>query len=132
MDPDLRRDDSQRDRGRPMRRPKLPLVTESSQSAMFSRRAVVIGVAQAGLAAALIGRQGYIAIAENQRYSDMAEENRIQMRLIPPRRGWIVDRHGHPMAVNRSDFRVDLIPDRLEDPDHVIAELAKLLELAPE
>jgi penicillin-binding protein 2 len=115
-----------------MKRPRLPLVTESSQAAMFSRRALVVGGAQAGLAALLVGRQGYIAIAQNQRYADMAEENRIQMRLIPPRRGWIVDRHGHPMAVNRSDFRVDLIPDRLEDPDRVIAELARLLDLTPE
>jgi penicillin-binding protein 2 len=115
-----------------VKRPKIPLVTESSQTAMFSRRAVVIGAAQAGLAAILVGRQGYIAIAQNQRYADMAEENRIQMRLIPPRRGWIVDRHGHPMAVNRSDFRVDLIPDRLEEPERVIAELARLLALTPE
>ena len=38
------------------------------------------------------------AIAQNQRYSDLAESNRVQMRLIPPRRGWIVDRHGQPIA----------------------------------
>ena len=114
------------------RRAATPLVTESSQAAMFSRRALLVGAAQAGVAALLVGRQGYIAIAQNQRYADMAEENRIQMRLIPPRRGWIVDRHGHPMAVNRSDFRVDLIPDRLEEPDRVIAALAQLLELPAE
>ena len=60
-------------------------------------------------------RMGYISIAENQRYSDLAEANRISSRLIPPRRGWIVDRYGQPMAVNRSDFRIDLIPDQLED-----------------
>ena len=115
-----------------MKRPAIPLVTESSQAAMFSRRALLLGAAQAGIAALLVGRQGYIAIAQNQRYADMAEENRVQMRLIPPRRGWIVDRHGHPMAVNRSDFRVDLIPDRLEEPERIIAELTSLLDLSPE
>jgi len=109
-----------------------PLVTESSQAATFTRRAMLVGVAQGGLAALLAGRMGYITIAENRRYSEMAESNRIQMRLIPPRRGWIVDRHGQPMAVNRSDFRVDLIPDRLENPDRVIAMLTRLLDLVPE
>ena len=113
------------------RRPGPP-VTESSQAATFTRRALLIGVAQGGLAALLAGRMGYITIAENRRYSEMAESNRIQMRLIPPRRGWIVDRHGQPMAVNRSDYRVDLIPDRLENPDRVIALLTRLLDLAPE
>ena len=77
---------------------------------------------RSGSPALLAGRMGYIAIAENERYSGLAESNRVQMRLIPPRRGWIVDRHGQPMAINRSDFRVDLIPDQLEDPERVIAD----------
>ena len=111
---------------------KRPPITESSQAYTFTRRALVIGAAQAGLAALLAGRMGYIAIAQNQLYSDLAESNRIQMRLIPPRRGWIVDRHGTPMAANRSDFRVDLIPDQLEEEERVIAQLARILELTPE
>ncbi len=113
-------------------RSRLPLATESAQATTFTRRAMFIGAAQAGFAALLAGRMGYIAIAQNERYSDLAESNRVQMRLIPPRRGWIVDRHGQPMAVNRSDFRVDLIPDRLEEPDRVIAELTRILGLTPE
>lgn len=114
------------------RRGHGPLATESAQAATFSRRAMLIGAAQAGFAALLAGRMGYIAIAQNRLYSDLAESNRIQMRLIPPRRGWIVDRHGQPMAVNRSDFRVDLIPDRLEHPDLVIRVLTSILGLTPE
>ena len=109
-----------------------PLITESSQAATFSRRAFVLGGAQAGVATLLAGRMGYIAIAENQRYSAMAEENRVQMRLIPPRRGWIVDRYGTPIAINRGDVRIDIIPDLLQDEERVIRELAALLDLPPE
>src|SRR5688572_21929213 len=114
------------------RRRNAPIVTETSQAGMFSRRAVVIAGAQGTLAALLAARMGYIAIAENQRYAMLAEENRVQERLIAPRRGWIVDRHGQPMAVNRSDYRVDIIPDRLEDKPRVLAELVRLLGLTPE
>ena len=46
-----------------------------------------------------------------------AESNRVNLTLIPPRRGWILDRNGSPLASNRADFRVDLIPERLVDPD---------------
>ena len=115
-----------------MKRLSGPPVTESSQANSFSRRAFFLGSLQAGLGALLVGRMGYIAIAENERYSGLAESNRIHLRLIPPRRGWIVDRHGQPMAVNRSDFRVDLIPDRLDDPDRVLAALAQILGLTAE
>jgi penicillin-binding protein 2 len=111
---------------------RAPLVTETSQAGIFSRRALVVGGAQATLAALLAGRMGYIAIAQNQRYTTMAEDNRVQERLIAPRRGWIVDRYGQPIAVNRSDYRVDIIPDRLEDKARVLAELTRLLGLTPE
>ncbi|PSJ37411.1 penicillin-binding protein 2 [Allosphingosinicella deserti] len=112
-----------------MRRRNAPIITENSQVYTFTRRALVLGAGQGLLAAALAGRMAYISIAENERYNLASDENRIQMRLMPPRRGWIVDRHGQPIAINRSDFRVDLIPDRLHDPDRILAELARLLEL---
>jgi len=115
-----------------MTRRGAPFVTENNQSHVFSRRAFVLGAGQWGVAALLAGRMGYIAVAENERYASLADENRVQMRLIPPRRGIIYDRHGIPMAYNRSNFRVDLIPDQLEEPERVIPELARLLDLPPE
>ncbi len=115
-----------------MKRRGAPLVTENSQAFTFSRRAFLLNAGQWGLAALLAGRMAYISLAENERYATLADSNRIHMRLIPPRRGWIVDRHNIPMAVNRSDFRVDLIPDQLEDTDRVIAELTRILELPEE
>jgi penicillin-binding protein 2 len=115
-----------------MRRRNIPLITENSQAYTFTRRAFVLGAAQGGLAALLAGRMAYLSIAENERYKLLAESNRVQMVLVPPRRGWIVDRYGKPIAINRSDYRVDLIPDRLKDPERVLAELTKLLELPPE
>ena len=91
-----------------------PLVTETSAAGIFSRRAVLLGAAQGTLATLLAARMGYIAIAQNQRYAELAEDNRVQERLIAPRRGWIVDRYGQPIAINRSDYRVDIIPDKLD------------------
>lgn len=112
-----------------MRRRNRPVVTESSQLFTFTRRAMVLGGFQGLLGAALAGRMAYISIAENERYKLASESNRVQLRLIPPRRGWIVDRAGQPIAINRSDFRIDLIPDRLKEPDRIIAELTRLLDL---
>jgi penicillin-binding protein 2 len=115
-----------------MKRRHRPTITENSQVYTFTRRAMVLGGAQGVLAAALAGRMAYIAIAENERYNTLSESNRVQLRLIPPRRGWIVDRTGQPIAINRSDFRVDLIPDRLKEEDRILAELTRLLELPAE
>ncbi|WP_380879903.1 penicillin-binding protein 2 [Sphingomonas sp. DBB INV C78] len=93
---------------------------------------MVLGGAQFALGGVLAGRMAWLSIAENERYRLMAEDNRVQLILIPPRRGWIIDRKGQPIAINRTDFRVDIIPDLLEDEDRVIAEVAKLLALPDE
>ena len=107
-------------------------VTEASQSFTFTRRAMVLGGIQGGIGVLLAVRMGWISIAENEHYELLSESNRVNLTLIPPRRGWIIDRHGKPLANNRTDFRVDIIPDRLHDKDATVASLAELLSLDPE
>jgi penicillin-binding protein 2 len=104
-------------------------ITSGTLKNSFDRRAVVLGALQGGLGLALATRMGFIALFENERYKTLSESNRVNLTLIPPRRGWILDRHGAPMASNRADFRVDLIPERVIDTDKTIEELGALLAL---
>ena len=90
---------------------------------------MVFGGAQAAVGAALIARLGWLAIAENEKYQLMSENNRVQLIVVPPRRGWLVDRNGKPIAINRSEFRVDIIPQQLKEPEQTLKTLAKLLKL---
>ena len=97
----------------------------------FERRSMVIGALQGGVGVLLASRMGYIALLENERYRTLSESNRVNLALIPPRRGWILDRNGVPMATNRTDFRIDLIPERMEDADKELAELGQILKMTP-
>lgn len=114
-----------------MSRPQR-IVTEATQTFTFTRRALLLSAAQAGVAALLAGRMAWLSIAENERYELLSESNRVNLTLIPPRRGWIVDRSGKPIAINRTDFRIDLIPDRVEDAPRVLDTLQRLLRLSPD
>ena len=105
------------------------VVTQSTLDNAFDRRTFVIGTAMGGLGVLLAARMGYIAIAENEKYELESESNRVNLSLIPPRRGWILDRNGAPLASNRADFRVDIIPDRTPDTEATIAALTKILNL---
>ncbi len=116
-------------RKRPKR--KGPIVNASTLRNAFDRRAFVIGGMQYGVGILLAGRMAYLAIAENEKYSLASESNRVNLTLIPPRRGWIMDRNGAPLASNRADFRVDVIPERLADPEKTIDEIGALLALEP-
>jgi penicillin-binding protein 2 len=111
-----------------VKRPKKT-VTEASQSFSFTRRALLLGGIQGGVGALLAGRMAWLSVAENEHYALLSESNRVNLTLIPPRRGWIVDRNGKPIAINRTDFRIDLIPDRIVDKDKVLTDLTQLLGL---
>nr|WP_283938429.1 penicillin-binding protein 2 [Sphingomonas alba] len=93
---------------------------------------LLVGSAQVGLGALLVGRLGYLGISQNDHYRLLSEDNRVQLIPVPPRRGWIIDRNGKPIAINRSSFRVDIIPQQLSDGPRVIRELAQILELSPD
>ena len=105
-------------------------VTSVHQSLTFSRRLVLLGGAQAAVGTLLIGRLGWLAVAQNQKYQLLSESNRVQLIPVPPRRGWIIDRNGKPLAINRSSFRIDLIPQQLENPERTVTTLAGLLQLS--
>lgn len=95
----------------------------------FNRRTFVVGGIQGGIGLLLAARMGYLAVAQNEKYRTEAESNRVNLTLIPPRRGWILDRHGSPLASNRADFRVDVIPERMGDKAATIRVLTELLQL---
>ncbi len=111
-----------------MKRPKK-IVTEGQQAFTFSRRSFALGAIQLGVGGVLAARMGWLSVAQNEKYSLMSESNRVNLQLLPPRRGWIVDRNGLPLALNRTAFRVDIIPDRLTNKDAVLNELQKVLQL---
>ncbi len=111
------------------RNKRRDIVSQTTLDNAFDRRTFTIGTAMGGLGVLLAARMGYIAIAENEKYELESESNRVNLSLIPPRRGWLLDRNGAPLASNRADFRVDIIPERTRDPDRTVAVLTDILEL---
>lgn len=107
-------------------------ITEAAQAYSFSRRALMLGGIQGAVGLVLAGRMTWLAVLENDKYRLLAESNRINLTLTPPRRGWIVDRNGRELALNRASFRVDLIPDQIEDKEKLLGTLTQILQLNPD
>jgi penicillin-binding protein 2 len=102
---------------------------DGERSGLFTRRALVLGGAQAVLLTALAGRLYQLQVVETDRFSSMAEENRVSMRLLPPSRGLIFDRAGAPLAVNRNNFRAMAASDRGRGADLLVDRLDQILVL---
>jgi len=97
---------------------------------VFNRRATLLGGAQAVLLSGLLGRMHYLQVVESDRYSVLAEENRINLRLLPPTRGRILDRFGEPLAINRQNFRMLVIPEQVRDINVTIDVLSEIIDLS--
>ena len=65
-------------------------------------------------------------VIEAERYATLAEDNRINLRLLPPPRGRIVDRFGVPLAVNQQNYRVVLVREQARDRVLVLDGLHRL------
>lgn len=102
---------------------------DNERSSLFTRRALLLGGAQIGLMSALVGRLYQLQVLETQRFATLAEENRVNLRLLPPPRGLIFDRTGQPLAVNRNNFRVVATSDRGRGVELLLDRLDQILSL---
>ena len=107
----------------------MTLSRDGDWSKMFTRRAMVLGGAQGGLIAALVGRMYYLQVVESERYRTLAEDNRINIQLLPPPRGRILDRFGEPLAINKQQFRVLVVPEQATELDRTLEYLSRIVEL---
>ncbi len=93
------------------------------------RRAVLIGALQLAAIGALASRMRFLQVEEAGTYRLLAEENRINMRVIPPTRGRIFDRNGIALALNEQSYRLTLVPEDAGDAEHVLRQLQKLVSI---
>jgi penicillin-binding protein 2 len=97
----------------------------------FTRRALVLGGIKGVLLGALVARLGWLQLAENSHFKTLSENNRINMKLLAPVRGWILDRMGRKLATNEQNFRVQIIPEQVDDIEEALDKLSRILPLRP-
>lgn len=107
---------------------RSPKETEQAAS-LVTRRGVVLGGLQLGFMGILGLRMRHMQVTEADSYRLLAEENRINVRLIPPSRGIIYDRHGIAIAENAQNYRVVIVREDVEDVDATIAKVRQLVDI---
>ncbi|GJL92517.1 penicillin-binding protein 2 [Hyphococcus sp.] len=94
-----------------------------------SRRTMLFGGGVSLLFAGVSARLYQLQIADHQKYLDLAENNQFNRRILTPLRGEIVDRFGAPLASNRKNFRVLLVPEQARDVDEILDKISKITEV---
>lgn len=102
---------------------------DSGRYKLFSRRVAILGGGKLALLGLLAGRMYQLQVVESDRYTTLAEENRINLLLLPPPRGRILDRYGRPLAINQENYRVSLVAEQVQDVDAILDALSRIISL---
>lgn len=98
----------------------------------LTRRAALLGGAQLLFMGGLAARMRYLQVDQADQFRLLAEENRINIRLIPPARGEIFDRNGIQLADNVPSYRIVMVREDAGDVEAVMERLAQVIEIDEE
>lgn len=93
------------------------------------KKLFIVFLISALLMVGLCAQLGFLMIARSDHYSKMADELHERERTIKAARGGIVDRNGTVIAANRTVCTVSVIHNQVTEPEKVIRELVRILEL---
>ena len=96
------------------------------------RRGLLIGGLQLGFCGLLAWRMHHLQIEKAESFRLVADENRINLRLVPNQRGEIYDRNGVKLAGNEASYSVTMVAEDAGDIDVIFERLSKLINLSPE
>lgn len=95
----------------------------------ISRRAFVLFGLQIGIMGVLGVRMRQLGVEQSEQFRLLAEENRINLQLLPPSRGLIYDRKANPIAINVPLYRVQIIREQAKDPEAVLRKLSEIVPI---
>jgi penicillin-binding protein 2 len=98
----------------------------------ITRRGLFLGGSMAAFMAVLGARMRYMQVDQADEFRLLAEENRVNIRLIPPARGLILDRNGKLIAGNEQNYRVVITREDAGDVPNVLARLSHVIPLLPD
>lgn len=98
----------------------------------LGRRALLLGGGQLALFGLIAGQLYKLQVLESDKYKLLAEENRINIKLLTPPRGQILDRFGVQLAVNEQNYRVVLTREQTPDVDATLDRLGQILSIGEE
>ena len=101
-----------------------------TEGQVFSRRMLLLSVAQAAFYTVLAGRLQYLQISQADTFSTLAEANRVNVQELSPPRGRITDRRGRVLADNDRNLKVELVPEQTQDLQQTVKYLQAFLDLS--
>ena len=97
---------------------------------VVNRRTALMAFCGVGVYAVLASRLYYLQVTKAEDYRALSDDNRFNYNITLPSRGRILDRSGEVLALNKQDYRVVLIPERVKDLDATLSRISDIIGLS--
>ncbi|MBV1952014.1 MAG: penicillin-binding protein 2 [Cycloclasticus sp.] len=106
------------------------LKSDAQENRLFFSRSVTLIIFALVLFVTLIARLVFLQIQTHEKFSHLAQNNRVNLSAIAPVRGMIFDTQGQVLAENNPSYSLELIPEQIKDLDLTLTELSKILPIS--
>ena len=95
----------------------------------IGRRTLLLGSGMLLVTSFLSGRLYQLQVAQSNRYKRLSDRNQFDLRIVPPRRGRLIDRKMRLLAGNAESYLLHITPLYAGDVDRALAQLGQLVDL---
>ncbi len=106
-----------------------PVKDDVQESQLFSNRAATAFLLIVLATLLLCLRYVYLQVVSHDEFSTRSISNRVRIVPVAPNRGLIYDRRGRPVAENLPAYRLELVPEKVEDLEGTILALSRIIDL---
>ncbi|APR66143.1 penicillin-binding protein 2 [Thalassolituus oleivorans] len=103
---------------------------KTAERRLFRARAITLGLFIFIMLCGLAWRMSYLQIELHEKYKNLSENNRVQLRPLAPNRGLIYDRNGVLLAENIPSYSLTIVAERVRDLDQTLTFLNDLIEIS--
>ncbi|MGV3070434.1 penicillin-binding protein 2, partial [Proteus mirabilis] len=111
------------------KRKRTPFRDYTAESKLFIRRVIVAFSGILVLTGILVFNLYHLQVARHDDYQTRSNDNRIKLVPIPPSRGIIYDRNGVPLALNRTIYQLEIVPEKVANIQETLESLREVVDL---
>jgi penicillin-binding protein 2 len=109
-----------------------PLKDAFLESRLLLRRITISMVVVVLLILLLFLRYTWLQVIEHEEFTSRSTSNRVRVVPVTPNRGQIYDRRGRVIAENLPAYRLEVVPEKVDDLEGTLGRLAQIVELPPD
>lgn len=106
-----------------------PIKDQAQEGRQFAARAALAFFIISAALLLLVCRYIYLQVINYEEFATRSTSNQVRVLPVAPNRGLIYDRRGRPVAENRPAYRLELVPEEVDDVEATIARLGRIIEL---